>query len=205
MVVVADGIPVRASSRKLRRGEASEEYMLGLSLISLRITFGVKRDKITYRVGVPLGLCPVGLELVHHIAVREVEARGYKVPEEAWVVKEIEFLEDFRGFRLNGLEGVTFWNVLGEMEKIYNKPGIRHEFRTFSTTNIGFNLIRSLLREGTDASLTHRRIDSMERKLDKYTETQKGANRLMIDHFRKQENATQALLDAFIRDRGGSP
>jgi len=31
------------------------------------------------------------------VTLREVEARGYGVPEEAWVVRRAEILEDLRG------------------------------------------------------------------------------------------------------------
>lgn len=197
LVVVAEGIPVKPSSRKLSRGEASEEFQRDFNLLSLRITFGAFRDKITYRVGVPLGLCPVGLELVHHMVVREVEAWGYKVPEEAWIVENIEFLEDFRGFRVEGLQGVTFWNILGEMEKYYNRPGIRREVRLSSTRGVGLNVIQGLIQDGVDVSLIHDRMDRLEREIENLTATQKGSNRIAIENKR----VSQAILDHFIRDR----
>lgn len=202
LVVVAEGIPVKPCTRKLRRGEASEEFQRDFNLLSLRITFGAFRGKITYRVGVPLGLCPVGLELVHYLVVREVEVRGYKVPEEAWIVENIEFLEDFRGFRVEGLQGVTFWNVLGEMEKYYNRPGIRREVRLSSTRGVGLNVIQGLIRDGVDVSLFHDRVDRLEREMENLIAAQKGSNRIAFEN----KLVNQALLDHFIRyrDREGS-
>ena len=64
-------------------------------------------------------------------ALRKIQYDGFisaeclmKPSKENAYSQNIEFLEDFRGFRVEGLQGVTFWNVLGELEKYYNKPGI---------------------------------------------------------------------------------
>jgi len=126
-----------------------------------------------------------------------VEARGYKVPEEAWVVENIEFLEDFRGFKIDGLQGVTFWNVLGEVEKYYNKSGIRREVRLPSTRGVSLNVIQGLIRDGVDASLFHHRLDRLDREMEKLTEAQKGSNRIALE----SKRVNQAILDHFIRDR----
>ena len=201
LVVVASGVPVRQPSaarrRELKRGEASYEVDVDLELLTIHITFGAFRGRISYRVGVPLGLDPVGLELVHRIVHDLVAAEGYTVPEEAWIVENVEFLEDFRGFRLEGMKSVTFWNMLGEMVKYYSRPALRREVRLPSTRGVHIAEIRTLWNEGVDAAQVHRRMDRVERELEGVKVAQKRSN----ENQGRIIRLGQALLDAFIRTR----
>ena len=87
--VVASGVPIRLVTEEQRKerkkgrlkGRASvERYLKAGHLVSIRIQFGASRGKITYHVGAPLGVCPVGLALVHLLVARAVEDEGYTVP-----------------------------------------------------------------------------------------------------------------------------
>jgi len=187
LLVVAEGVPVR---------ESDEVYVELPGFLSLTVTFGVKRGRISYMVGVPLGLCPVGLVLVHHIVGGEVRARGYTVPEDAWVVRRVEIMEDFRGFRLEGMEAVTFENCVGELVKYYNKSGLRREAKSGSM-GIHLSQFRSLLDEGVDSSLLHRRMDQIEREMRKVLEATKGSTRVALE----TKRLNQAILDAYVRSR----
>ncbi len=202
LVVVAEGVSVELPEGWVSwvddpgvRGRAAEEVEISVELLTVRITFGAFRGKITYRVGVPLGLDPVGLVLVHYIVKREVEARGYQVPEEVWMVENVEGLEDFRGFRIEGMQGVTFWNLVGEMEKFYNRAGIRREVRLGSTKGVSLKEIRALMQEGVDMALVHRRMERIEQEMRRILEATKGSTRVAVE----TKRLNQALLDAFIR------
>lgn len=187
--VAAEGVPVR--EHEVVRIEFS-------GYVSLTVTFGKKRGRITYLVGVPLGLCPVGMVLVHGIVTREVKARGYLVPSEAWVVKRVEILEDFRGFKLDGMQSVTFENCLGELVKYYNRAGLRRESKS-GRMGIQLRQFRALLDEGVDSSLLHRRMDQIEREMRNVLEATKGSNRIAV----KTNQLNQALLDAYLRRENG--
>lgn len=188
LLVVAAGVPVR---------ESDQVSLAFWDLVSLTVTFGVKRGKISYRVGAPVGLDPSSLALVHHIVLREVEARGYRVGPEAWAVRNVEFLSDYSGFRLEGLESVTILGLVGELEKYYNKPRVRHEKRASPRSGVGLQALRALMSEGADVGGLHRRLERVENELRKNTEANKGLTRQVYESRR----ISQALFDRYTESR----
>lgn len=166
---------------------ASDEVVLDAGVCRVTIVFGLQRGKISYRVAVPLGLDLIGLGLVHWIVVREVEGRGYVVPEDGWMVKNVEFLNDYNGFKLEGFESCTFSGMFGELEKYYNRSGVRREVRA-APRGVRLSELRSLLGGGVDSSQMHRRLNDLEEGMRVLTEAVKGSNRL-----------SQALLEAYLR------
>ncbi|MBA7604133.1 hypothetical protein ES703_11252 [subsurface metagenome] len=134
--------------------------------------------------------------MVHGYVLREVKARGYTVPSEAWVVRRVEILEDFRGFKLEGMEAVTFENCLGEMVKYYNRSGLRREAKSGSM-GIHLSQFRALLDEGVDSSLLHRRMDQIEREMRRVLEATKGSTRVALE----TQRLNQSLLDAYVRSK----
>lgn len=169
----------------------SDEVRLELDrFLSLQIWFGMQRQRITYRVGVPYGLDVLGLVLVHHVVERELLARGYDAPPwDAWQLVDCEFFTDYNGFRLEGLQSATFSGMIGQLEKYYNKNGIRREVRVGKLKGVGLREIRTLLEGGVDAAQTHRRLDILEVRVEELTDAIKGGNRMV-----------QATLEKALRD-----
>lgn len=187
LVVVAEGVPVLVS----------DGVVVGIrDLVSVRVSFGVKRGRVSYHVGVPLGLDLVGLVLIHHVVLGEVSARGYCVPDEAWMVRNVEFLTDYGGFRLEGFEGCTFWGMVGELEKYYNRTGVRREVRA-SPVGVRLGELRALLEGGVDAAQVHRRLNLLEEELREVKGSVKGLARMTFRGVKLNE----AILDAFIDAR----
>ena len=176
LVVVASGVPVSESAKD--RFECSH--------CRITVSYGVQRGKITYRVSVPLGLDVVGLSVVHGVVCGLVEDRGYSVPEEVWMVRNLECLNDFSGFRLEGLTSASFVGVSGELEKYYNREGVRREIRA-SPRDISLTEMRTLLTCGVDSSSLHREHNDFFKIVDSLGDAVKGQSRLCNAHF-------QALL-----------
>lgn len=187
LVVVAEGVPVLAS----------DEVVVGImDLVSVRVSFGVKRGRVSYHVGVPLGLDIVGLVLIHHVVLGEVSVRGYCVPEEAWIVRNVEFLMDYSGFRLEGFEACTFWGLVGVLEKYYNRSGVRREVRA-SPVGVRVGELRALLEGGVDVAQVHRRLNVIDEELRGVKVSLKGLTRMTFDGVKLNE----AILNAFLRAR----
>ena len=179
LVVVACGVV----------GVVSDVVVLESSLCRVTLTFGGKRGKVSYHVGVGLGLDAVGLDVVHGMVVRECEGRGYVIPASSWEVRNLEILTDYDGFRLEGLNVCTFSGVLGELEKYYNRPGVRREVRV-SPRGVGLRDLRSLLDGGMDVAGVHRRLNLIEDEMRDVKDAVKGYNRVA-------HRLTQAILDKF--------
>lgn len=172
----------------------SDEVRLKLDrFLSLQIWWGLQRQRITYRVGVPYGLDVLGLVLVHHIVEREMKARGYDAPPwDAWLLVDCEFFTDYNGFKLEGLQSATFTGMLGQLEKYYTKPAVRREVRMGKTKGVRLTELRTLLEGGVDAAQTHRRLDVLEVRVEELTDAIKGGNRMV-----------QATLQKALRDDRG--
>lgn len=110
------------------------------------------------------------------------------------MVVNIEVLQDFRGFKLEGMQSATFEDVMGELVKYYNKPGLRREAKT--PTNVALMTLRSLIEEGIDSALIHRRMAQISMKVNGLTRAVKGGNRVVVE----TKRIYQAILDKFIRN-----
>lgn len=177
---------------KTRVLESDEVHLELGGHLSLQIWFGMKRQQITYRIGVPFGVDLLGLVLVHHIVDRELRARGYEIPpDEAWLLRDCEFFTDYNGFKLEGLQAATFTGMKGQLEKYYMKGSIRREVRTGDLKGVRLPELRALLEGGVDAAQTHRRLDLLEQKVGELTDAIKGGNRLVqgviTNYFRRED------------------
>ena len=175
-------------------GVVSDCVVLECDLCRVGLTFGGKRGKVSYVVGAGLGLDPVGLSVVHGWVVGEVERRGLVVPRGDWMVRSAEFLRDYAGLRLEGVDCVTFTDLLGNLEKFYNRRGVRNEVRTrLRDVSLG-ELFDLLGRELVSTSLGPR-LDAIERGLGGVTEALKFTNR-SVD---KMGRNVQTILEDYFR------
>ena len=145
-------------------------------LCRVSVVFGGKRGRVSYRVGAPCGIDMVGLSVIHGMVEGEARGRGLVLGD--WIVKNIEQLEDYSGFRLEGLEAVTYDNLHGEMVKYYNKPGIRREAR--SSQPIPLHAFRRVFEEGLDVATVHRRLNALEHKFVSLEASMKGGIRIVF-------------------------
>jgi len=148
--------------------------------VSVGVSFGSKRGKISVVVG-----CPRGLLYSEWLMVLDkVEAvcfeRGYVGL--GWRVSMCEFLCDHESRRLDGVSGLTLNDFsCGVMEKIYEKPdgGLRHERRVNGT--IPVDVVTAFLCGGLPESGSLRRLEAVEAGLRELTEAVKYVNRGLAD------------------------
>ena len=119
------------------------EVLHAVGDLRLRLVFGVKRGIVSYSVAAPLGLDLYSLLLVHFIAEREAAARGFTGLD--WRAVSFEFLTDFGGLRLEGVQIATFEGLTGYLEKFYNRPGVRREARGSGRRGVGMGELEALL------------------------------------------------------------
>ena len=103
----------------------------GADSARVTIEFGWKRKKLHWYVKADAGLDFYGLGLARKIVDLQLRLMGYDPPVD-WIAEKTEFLKDFFGsWRFEGMPScVTFTDVSGLMEKIYNKKyGVRKEIR----------------------------------------------------------------------------
>ena len=178
--VVAEGVP----------DVVSDSLVFDSKHSKVTVTFGAKRKRITYQVGAPYGVDLIHFCFIHAFVEREVHRRGLHPSE--WLIKKIETMNDFSGFRLEGLQCLTFTNFAGEMEKYYNKTGIRREVRT--SQPISVQAFMRLIKEGLDVATVHRRFNDLEYKLASLEESVKGGNRALLDAVFKLPNELRKIV-----------
>jgi hypothetical protein len=100
--------------------------------VRFEVVFGWKRGKVSATVSCDDGLsyrelCFAVLEFERR--VREVLG---SVPDFRVEAGSYEFLRDFPGLRLDGVQSITLTAFMGILEKLYNKPGVglRHEVKS---------------------------------------------------------------------------
>jgi hypothetical protein len=108
-------------------------------LVRIRLLFGIKRNKVTWTIKAPLGLDYYGLMLAYGLVRNVISSKGLRFSEDlgadieksrCFVVKNVELLDDKIGLGIEGIKCITFGDLKGNLEKIYEKPyGIRREIR----------------------------------------------------------------------------
>ena len=201
-----DGVRSRFSEIKLRVQNV-EVYVLGFGVVEsdlgvvllegnpgVCMDFGVKRDRIGCGITCDEGLDVAGLRLARGLLIRECERRGFDIPVDAWMVSGCEFLWDYVGIRMEGINCLTFTDFMGNLEKIYNKPwGVRHEVKLGRMREVGLEAVIGILGRGVEFSNINALLDSIAQKIDENTDAVKGNTRVELDFllvFREWFNRT---------------
>ena len=125
-----EGFPVRREHNDLNDVIEFPEVS-GVDSARVTVEYGWKRHKLHWFVKADAGLDFYGLSLARRLVDLQLRLRGYDPPVD-WLCRDIELLKDtFGKYRTEGLPScVTFTDVSGMMEKIYNKKyGVRREIR----------------------------------------------------------------------------
>ena len=144
--------------------------------VSIDVSFGVKRCKISAVIG-----CADGLDYSSWLLVLDkVDAvcaeRGYV--ELPWTVSMAEFFRDYESRRLDGVSGMTLTDFRGLMEKVYEKPdgALRHERRV--NVPISVDVVTSFLMCGLSSANVVERLEAVERGQSAIVDAVKYSNRV---------------------------
>ena len=164
--------------------------------LSISISFGGQRNKIDVRMRCPLGLDVTGFELAVAYVENELTTRGF---ENLVFDCTLEFLNDYKGLRLDGVSGITITDFrTGILEKIYEKPeidSVRHERRG----NMTLDEMLTFVRGGFLESDYNRRLASVERELIKLSKTQM----LINGEFLKIRVILEDFIKGAVYSKGG--
>ena len=160
--------------------------------VTLTVTFGKKRDRVTavFATDTGMGFTSCSLAIARFkTVVREV--LGVEISDLDIWVRNCEFNEDYVGIRLEGLNCVTVKSFLGSMAKIYNKgAGFRSEVKVRPDSIEG---IMALLRGGVTPYHAIQGIFLVDNRVKELTDAIKWTNRaiqqqnrLLMEFFKRQ-------------------
>jgi hypothetical protein len=147
--------------------------------VKIRVIFGAKRGNITAVLisdsGMDLTVCTLAVERFKTV-VRDI--LGISIANRDICVRNCEFLEDYVGMRLEGLNCVTVESFLGSLERIYNKgAGLRSEVKVRPDS---LESIYTLLKGGVTPYNIMQGMYALVKKVDDLTTTLKFQNETMI-------------------------
>lgn len=185
--------------RVTARGAAvdrSETVVRDLDDLRIRITFGKKRGIISYTVKAPRGLDPYGLRLAHELVTMEAFLRGFEGLD--WRAVNFEFLWDDQSVRLEGVTAVTFNDLMGTLEKYYNKDqGLRRELR--GAQGVRVQDLEALIQGGITSYQNLQGLSVLRTEVQRLTESVKGIHyqyRDMLAMFKADHDAVLRLVDS---------
>ncbi|MCW4010051.1 MAG: hypothetical protein NWF05_05470 [Candidatus Bathyarchaeota archaeon] len=160
--------------------------------VSLKVTFGRKRNRVTAVVG-----CPAGMDItscsfaIARFKTVVKEVLGEEVSNLDIWVRNCEFNEDYVGIRLEGLSCVTVKSFMGSLAKIYNKgAGLRAEVKVRPDSVEG---ILALLRGGVTPYHAVQGVFLVDQRVKELTTAVKWTNRniqrlsdLLAEFFKQQ-------------------
>lgn len=166
------------------------EYKKSFGKVRVRVIFGAKRGNITAVLssdsGMDLTVCTLAIECLK-TAVKD--SLGISITNRDICVRNCEFLEDYVGMRLEGLNCVTVESFLGSLERIYNKgAGLRSEVKVKPDS---LESIYTLLKGGVTPYNVMQGMYALVKKVDDLTTTLKFQNETMI--------RLESLFREFIR------
>ncbi len=183
-------------------------------IVRLDLQFGLKRNKITWKMRAPLGLDYNGLLISYQYVKFVIDSLDVSILEDDWVdfksprcfmMVNFEFIDDRIGIKLEGVNCITFRTFQGEFEKIYNKKwGIRREVRSNQPRPI--QEIFALYQGGLPSFMVAQSSYDVARSIEKFTEAQKyipvtlekivnGFNKMLELQYKQLD-----LLDKHVRD-----
>lgn len=175
------------------------EYMASFGDVKIRVIFGTKRGNITAVLSSDSGLdftaCTLAIERFK-TAVRDI--LGISIANKDICVRNCEFLEDYVGMRLEGLNCVTAESFLGSLERIYNKgAGLRSEVKVKPDS---LESIYTLLKGGVTPYNVMQGMYALVKKVDDLTTALKFQNETMIRiEFLFREFVRRQLSNHFSR------
>jgi len=190
LFVVADVGDV-SQSENVRR---EYDYWVGgnREVFGVGINFGVERDKISWWVKAPLGLDLYGLVLCRWYVEEVCRDRGYSGLN--WMVANVEVLRDYEDVRLEGCKIVTFEDLTGVMEKIYQKQyGLRREVKL--SRSISFEDLLTLVWGGLPQFQISQRLGELNELVKVNREILKRINKSNFEIIRTQN----MIVNAFFR------
>ncbi|MBA7713754.1 hypothetical protein ES703_122764 [subsurface metagenome] len=160
--------------------------------VSLKVTFGRKRNRVTAVIG-----CPGGMDItscsfaIARFKTVVKEVLGAEISDLDIWVRNCEFNEDYIGIRLEGLSCVTVKSFLGSLARIYNKgAGFRSEVKVRPDSVEG---IMMLLRGGVTPYHAVQGIFLVDERVKELTTAIKWTNlaiqqqnRLLREFFKRQ-------------------
>jgi hypothetical protein len=176
-------------------------------LVRIALGFGKKRNKITWTIRAPLGLDYYGLMFSYALVQCELARRGYTVKDtpgnlecpECFMVRVIELLDDKIGLGLEGVKCLTFHDLSGNFEKIYEKKyGVRREVRFTEQRPISDLL--ALYQGGFPSFMVAQSSYDIARAVEKNTETLKHLYRNQAELNRITNQVLKALWKIIDKD-----
>lgn len=190
--VTARGVPVTRTEAVVRELPGLEG--LPDDVLRIRITFGMKRGVISYTVKAPRGLDLYGLRLVHELVEMEAWLRGHVDLD--WRAVNFEFLWDERSIHLEGVQAVTFNDLMGTMEKYYNKGlGVRRELRGSKPARV--QDLEALIQGGITSHQAMQGMAILRGEVQHLTEAVKAIHyqyRDMLEMFKASQEASMRLV-----------
>ena len=168
--------------------------------VRVALSFGRKRNKITWTIRAPLGLDYYGLMFSYALVQCELARKGYTVRDEpgdlerpeCFMVRVAELLDDKIGLGLEGIKCLTFRDLKGNFEKIYEKQyGIRREVRF--TEQRPISEILALYQGGLPSFMVAQSSYDVARSVEKNTETLKYLYRNQAELTRITNSVLNAL------------
>lgn len=199
LLVVAEGVDVEAHDAVDLPfgGDVRSDTFLRVS-----IEFGVKRDKISWRVKAPLGLDLYALRLCRGLVEEVCAVRGYSGL--TWIVRNFELLYDYQGFELKGANAITFSDLDGTLEKIYNRrDGVRREVRSSKETSL--EALIALTQGGLALFQVVQGVFYVGKNVAALTDAVMYTNRSQLDISRQQLAILEALYRVIDRIGGDDP
>jgi hypothetical protein len=183
----------------------------------LDLTFGIKRNKITWKIKAPLGLDYYGLMLSYEYVKKIIDSIGVSILEDnpvdfnkprCFMVVNSEAVDDKIGIKLEGCNCITFRDFQGAFEKIYSKTyGVRREVRSNQPRPI--REILALYQGGLPNFMVAQTSFDVARSVEKQAEIQKYNNKTLAELVRQNNLILKLrykeidLLDKLVRDKLG--
>lgn len=161
--------------------------------VQISVTFGMKRNRVSFVVRAPLGLDLYGLDLVLFTIERICQDRGFMGLQ--WYVTNWEILNDVGGLRLDGVEAITFRDFRGSFEKFYNRSGLRREIRGSRHRKMSMAQLQAFMEGGLARFDVVRALEDIVREIEGVKEAQKGTNRFINN----MAQLNQAILETLTR------
>lgn len=166
--------------------------------VGLSLVFGVKRNKITWRLWAPLGLDYFGFMFAWGQVQCILSRMGYPVSMDGFKIRNVEFLHDNFNMKMEGLKALTLSDFRGNLEKIYNKDhATRREIRV-SQEDRPVSEIMAFYQGGLPNFMIAQASYDVARRVEANTEAIKRSNRSMqkiADNHNMILNAIWELLD----------
>lgn len=136
--------------------------------VTLKVSYGMKRGKITCALSCPRGMdlssFAMAVAYVKHLAGAW---EGVDPTDDEIEVVSCEFLNDYQGMRLEGVQCITLKTLLGALERIYNKgAGLRSEVKVKPQS---LEAIYTLLKGGVTAYNVIQGIFAVDKRIEDLT------------------------------------